>query len=328
LASPKRILIRLPNWLGDVLMARPFLHALAQVHGGAERRGVGPAPLLELLDADRVLDPRDPWPTEDQGARRQLVDRVRAWHPDLAFVLPPSFSSAWFAWRTRAPERVGFAHEGRSVLLTRALRRGERGERHLSEEYLSLLGAERASLPPLRLGPSAEAGASALVSDLGLENARLALVAPSALYGPAKRWPEARFVELSLRLAREGFTVLVCGTSSERALCEAVARGAGARSVAGRTDLATQAGLCSRSSLAVSNDSGVAHLAAAVGAPTVAIFGSTSSAWTAPLGPRVRVVQQAPVCSPCFQRTCRIGYRCLTAVSVEDVWAACREIAA
>ena len=148
MASPKRILIRLPNWLGDVLMARPFLHALAQVHGGAERRGVGPAPLLELLEADRVLETRDPWPTEDQGARRQLVDRVRAWHPDLAFVLPPSFSSAWFAWRTRAPERVGYAHEGRSVLLTRALRRGERGERHLSEEYLALLGGERALLPP------------------------------------------------------------------------------------------------------------------------------------------------------------------------------------
>jgi heptosyltransferase-2 len=80
-----------------------------------------------------------------------------------------------------------------------------------------------------------------------------------------------------------------------------------------------QAALCAGAAVVVSNDSGMAHLAAATGAPTVAIFGSTASAWTAPLGPRVRVVQKAPVCSPCFRRECRIGYTCLTAVRVEDV---------
>ena len=80
--------------------------------------------------------------------------------------------------------------------------------------------------------------------------------------------------------------------------------------------------------LVVSNDSGLAHLAAATGAPTVVIFGSTSSAWTAPLGPRVRVVQRPPVCAPCFRRTCRIGYRCLAAVEVAEVARACDELVA
>jgi heptosyltransferase-2 len=124
--------------------------------------------------------------------------------------------------------------------------------------------------------------------------------------------------------------VLVCGAASDREPCaEVAARAAeGVVSLAGETGITLQAGLCATASLAVCNDSGLAHLAAAVGAPTVVIFGSTSSAWTAPLGERVRVVQRAPVCSPCFQRTCAIGYGCLTSITVADVERACREVAA
>jgi heptosyltransferase-2 len=131
-------------------------------------------------------------------------------------------------------------------------------------------------------------------------------------------------------LADHGFQTVVCGVASEGAECEAVAAavGGGAVSLAGATDLAAQAALCARASVALCNDSGLAHLCAAVGTPTVTIFGSTSSAWTAPLGPRVRVVQHAPVCAPCFQRTCRIGYRCLEAVGVERVVRTCLEAAA
>src|SRR5207249_196174 len=113
------------------------------------------------------------------------------------------------------------------------------------------------------------------------------------------------------------------------AACEQVAAGVGARgfALAGATDLATQAALCAGARLVVCNDSGLAHLAAAVGVPTLAVFGSTSSAWTAPRGPRVRILQHAPACSPCFQRTCRIGYRCLEAVEVGEVIAACDALA-
>jgi heptosyltransferase-2 len=330
LATPERILIRLPNWLGDALMARPLLHALARLHPGAERRAVGPPAFLELLASDRVVNGAEPWPAAGPE-RGRLVERLRAWRPDLALVLPPSFSSAWLAWRTGARERVGFAHEGRSVLLTRAARRPARGEQHLSEEYLSLLETPPGAVPPLptlRPAPAAEERAAVLLQELGLGGARLALIGPGALYGPAKRWPEPRFAELARELATRGWNVLVCGTAAEAPLCEAVARAAGVPTVAGRTDLPTQAGLCARAALAVCNDSGLAHLAAALGTATVAIFGSTSSAWTAPLGARVRIVQHPPVCSPCFQRTCRIGYRCLTAVSVGEVLNACQELVA
>jgi heptosyltransferase-2 len=124
--------------------------------------------------------------------------------------------------------------------------------------------------------------------------------------------------------------VLVCGTAAERETCDAVVRaaGAGARSIAGGTTLAELAGLCALARVALCNDSGLAHLTAALGVPTIAVFGSTSSAWTAPLGPAVRIVQRPPVCSPCFRRECRIGYVCLESVDERRVWNACRELLA
>ena len=327
----KRILVRLPNWLGDGLLSRPLLAALGRMTPRPEVRAVGPAPLLELLAEGGAFDRADAWPA-GAAARRRLLGEVRAWRADAALVLPPSFSSAWFAWRAGAAERVGYAHEGRSPLLTRALPRPPRGDLHLSEEYEALghaVGAPAGAAPPaMAVSAPARARAGALLAARGIAaGTAYAVIGPGAVYGPAKRWPAERFRALAARLADRGIRVLVCGAASERATCEAV--GEGRHTVlAGETDVATQAALCAGARVAVCNDSGLAHLAAAVGAPTVALFGSTSSAWTAPLGPRVRVVQHPPVCSPCFQRTCRIGTVCLTAIAVEEVWRACESVAA
>jgi heptosyltransferase-2 len=328
----ERVLVRIPNWLGDALLARPLLHALRRAHPRAELRAVGPASLLDLLPADPVADGWEPWPATP-GERRALIARLRAWRPEAALVLPPSFSSAWFAWRTGAPVRIGYAHEGRSLLLTHALRRPARGERHLSDEYLELgraLGLEPCAAPSLPVRPAALEEARGLLRARGLAGSPIAILGPGAIYGPAKRWSPERFATLAAALARDGFRVLVCGARSDAAVCAEVAARSGDRalSLAGETGIALQAGLCASAALAVCNDSGLAHLAAAVGTPTVVIFGSTSSAWTAPLGARVRIVQRAPVCSPCFQRTCAIGYVCLTAIAVADVERACREVAA
>lgn len=314
----RRVLVRLPNWLGDALMARPLLHALRAADPAATVAAVGPAPLLGLLAPERLWDEAHAWPLAP--ASRAALRAARA---DLALVLPPSFSSAWFAWRAGARARVGFAHEGRSFLLTRALRRPARGDRHLAGEYLDL--GEAAGVPPAGPPPplpvTAEAAAEARAL-AGAADAPYAVLAPGATYGPAKRWPAARFAEAGRRLAARGWRLLACGAAGEREACEEVARGCGATPLAGRTSLPVMAALCAGAAGVVSNDSGLAHLAGAVGAPTVTVFGSTSSAWTAPLGPRTAVAQRPPVCSPCFARTCRIGYTCLEAVGVDDVLAA------
>jgi heptosyltransferase-2 len=327
--SPERIFVRLPNWLGDVLMARPLLHALRAAHPRARVIGVAPAPLLSLLAADRVID--ESVPLRGPAPPAQSVAGVLArLGPDAALALPSSFSSAWLAFRSGARVRIGFRGEGRDFLLTHALPRPARGDMHLSREYLSLgsaLGVRPpGSLPALASPPAGDAGERLVAGSA----AGFAILGPGATFGPAKRWAPDRFAAVGRRLAGRGLEVLVCGIAAERDLCRTVvhAIGEGARTLAGETDLPAQAALCARASLAVCNDSGLAHLAAAMGTPTVAIFGSTSSAWTAPLGPRVRVVQRAPVCSPCFQRRCRIGTVCLEAIEVDHVMRACDEIAA
>ena len=326
--SLQRVLVRLPNWLGDVLMGRPALHALRAAHPGAEITAVGPRVLLELLAPERLWQRAESLP----GAPG-LADRLRAARFDAALVLPPSFSSAWLAFRSGARLRVGFAQEGRSVLLTRAVRRPARGDLHLSREYLALaavLDAREVPLPRLGADEAAVREATALLARVGVGERRFAILGPGAAYGPAKRWSAGRFAALGLQLAARGLAVLVCGAASEREACEDVAAsvGAQARSLAGVTSLPVQGALCAQAALTVSNDSGLAHLAAATGAPTVVVFGSTSSAWSAPLGPLVRVVQRAPVCSPCFARDCAIGYACLDAVGVAMVTSAAGEMVA
>lgn len=329
MSAVPRILIRLPNWLGDALMARPLLHGVRDAQPAAEIRAVGPTALLALLSSEATFDRAEPWPG-DRAGRAHLARTLRAWRPEVALVLPFSFSSARFAAATGARSRIGYAHEGRSPWLTEAPRRPPRGELHLSREYLALgesLGVRDAPLPPLAPTPGARAAAEELRARTA--GGRYAVLAPRSAYGPARQWPAERFSELARRLIAGGLAVFVCGTAAERGTCEAVAlaAGRGAFSLAGETDLPALVALVAGAELAVCNDSGLAHLAGAVGIPTVTVYGSTSSAWTAALGPRVRIVQKPPVCSPCFRRTCRIGYPCLTAIPVERIERACREIA-
>ncbi len=320
----RRILVRLPNWLGDAMMARPLLASVRASFRDASITAVGPRTLLELLATDASWDEAMPWPLPAGG-----MGRLRSPRAFAALVLPPSFSSAWFAFRTGAALRAGFAHEGRSWLLTHAERRRARGDLHLSREYLALgraVGAAEGAPPgPLAPTPAGRDEARAL---LGADTRPVAVLGPGATYGPAKRWSAERFAEVGRRFAARGWRVLACGAAAEAGACEEVARECGGESFAGRTSLEGLAAICAGAAAAVCNDSGLAHLAAAAGAPTVAVFGSTSSAWTAPLGARAAVAQRPPVCSPCFARTCRIGYRCLVAVSPDEVLAAVDRVAA
>jgi heptosyltransferase-2 len=229
--------------------------------------------------------------------------------------------------------RIGFAADWRSALLTRPVPRPARGELHLSAEYLRLgesLGVVPVPLPVLEPLGSEREEALGRLRRIEVGERPYVVFGPGAAYGPAKRWNAERFVELGRGFTARGLAVLVCGAAEDRETATPVAAAIGplAHSLAGQTSLGEQLALCAGARVTVSNDSGLAHLAAAAGGATVVIFGSTSSAWTAPLGARVRVVQRPPVCAPCFQRTCRIGYRCLAAIEVSDVDRACAEIAA
>ena len=319
--APARVLVRFPNWLGDVLMARPALHAMRAAWPAARFLGVGPVPLLALPASEGLLEESVGWP-KDASGRRAAMARVRAWSPETAVVLPASFSSAWLAWHSGARVRAGFRAEWRSALLTHAPARSRRGDRHQSDEFLDLvglLGVREVSVPVLAPATAAVVAARAALAEVGvLEHEPYAILGPRSAYGPAREWFGERFVAAGQGLAARGLRIVVCGTSAEAAACTTVATGVGpaAVSLAGRTDLPALTALAAGARLALCNDSGLAHLAAATGAPTLQIYGSASSGWTAARGPRVRVLHRAPVCSPCWRRTCRIGTRCLDAVGV------------
>jgi heptosyltransferase-2 len=143
---------------------------------------------------------------------------------------------------------------------------------------------------------------------------------PGSEYGPSKRWPADRFVEAGSRLADAGAKIAVFGAPSETALAEEVARRIkGAESLAGRTSVIGLGACLALCDVVVANDSGAAHMAAAVGTPVVALFTSSDPAWTRPLGAGVRVIRADADCAPCFNRECDIGYPCLTGISAARV---------
>ena len=319
--APARVLVRLPNWLGDCMMARPLLHAVRAGWPGASVLGVGPEGPCAPLEDERLVDDLLPWPRAS-AERAESTRRARAWGPDLALVLPGSFSSAWLAWVSGAPARVGYRGEWRDALLTDALPRAPRGERHQADEFLDLgagLGLAEVPVPRLEPGAAGRAAAERLLAGAGVARGeRYALLGPRSAFGPAREWFAERFVAAGRELRERGLKVLVCGTAGERESCAAVARdvGQGAASIAGETTLPALVAVAAGASLALCNDSGLAHVAAATGAPTIQIYGSASSGWTAARGPHVRVLHRAPVCSPCWRRRCVIGTRCLDAVRV------------
>ena len=324
--TPGPLLVRLPNWLGDLVLAWPVVEAAA-ARGAAF---VGP-PSFEALFRPRF--PGSIYLATTRGRRYALVAPIRSLRPSVALLLTDSFSSTLVATLARIPSRVGYGAEGRGFLLTHRVRRaGEARSTARTAEY-RILG-EAAGLsgigeaPSLRPTPQeVERGAAALAR-LGFASGAYAVLAPGASFGPAKQWGAERFAAVGARAARShGLALVLVGSAEDRPVAAAVARavardGARVWDTTGATDLAELTGILAGARAVVSNDSGVMHLAAAMGRPTVGVFGSTSPVWTSAAAPWVRNLYAAYPCSPCFRRTCPIGYRCLEAIGSDATTAA------
>lgn len=316
--TPGRIVVRAPNWLGDVVLSLAALRDLRRNFPEARIETLVRPKLAELYGAVRELDAV----RLSTGVRADA--RMLRGAFDAAVLLTNSFGTAVPAYLAGLPARWGYATDGRGPLLTRRARVPD-GVRGRSEVYyyramLAGVGLKVSASPDVSLRCPEEWAdrGSAL---LGASGDWLG-VNPGAFFGTAKRWPPERFAAVADRVAREaGARVAIVGAASERPLGEAIARlmRSPARVLCGETTLGELTGVLSRMSLLLTNDSGPMHLAAAVGVPVVAIFGPTDWRETAPFGAGHRVVREPVECSPCKLRECPIDHRCMRLVSVERV---------
>ncbi len=324
------LLVRLPNWLGDLIQALPVVNAAA-LDPSRPAVFMGPAAFEPLLTPRFPGIPYIPWSRERRFAAAGSIRRHR---PGSALLLTDSLSSAILVAISGVPERVGYAAEFRDALLTRRVPRpAPSRSRPRVEEYVALARAAgldvAETLPRIEALEEERARAATLLISRGAGVGRFAVLAPGASYGPAKRWDPGSFAQVASSLhARDGTRSVLVGTKEDAGPVAEVARilGPAAADLSGATDLPTLTGLLDRAVLAVSNDSGVMHLAAALGKSTVAVFGSTSPVWSSAAAPWVRALYAAYPCSPCFRRTCPIGYGCLRSIDPSRAIAAAEEL--
>jgi heptosyltransferase-2 len=336
---PARVLVRLPNWLGDIVMAVPAVAALRRHFERSTLVGAAPEAFASLVGAVPGVDEVVPLAAATGWARvRHDAGAIAAARADLVVLLTNSFGSALAARRAGVPERWGYARDGRRWLLTRAIPRRHRGTHpgpHHSRYYLRLLdglGID-ASPEPVQIDvPAAwRQRAADLLATRGVGPGRpIVGLAPGAAYGGAKRWPPAHVARLVVALAeRSDATAVLVGAGGDRGTgheIESKIREASRRveadgrlvNLIGATDLPTLAGIAARAAAFVSNDSGAMHLAAAVGTHVVALFGPTDEQATSPLGPHTILVRDV-FCRPCLLRECPIDHRCMKRITPDAV---------
>jgi len=330
-SSVSKVLVRVPNWLGDAIISLPAVRLIRQSFPKAHLTVVARPSVAGLYARESVVDQVIPYAPRGLRGKRAFAAGLRTEHFDCAILFQNAFDAALMAWMARIPERIGYNRDGRGLLLTRAVDTPAPGEipRHERFYYLELL--RRAGLigqfPAISailldgIFTAREAGQRRF-AELGVSPPVIG-VSPGAAFGTAKRWLPERFAEAARTLSG---TVLVFGSAAERELCTEVAALAGGRSLAGETSLSEFIELASACRLFLTNDSGAMHLASALGVPTVAVFGATDDTTTGPAGPLARVVRAQADCSPCLLRVCPIDHRCMTRVSADQVAATALEL--
>jgi lipopolysaccharide heptosyltransferase II len=325
----KRILIRIPNWLGDAVMATAAVDAYHEQH---------PEDIITLLGSPAMLpvfsssyNPYNLIPfdkdNKDSGLRglTRISSMLRDEYYDAGYLLTNSFSSALMMYLGKIPERIGYGGNFRSALLTEA-ETPLQSNIHQIQQYSYLLnGAEdQIPMPKILVSPEErEKARQVLEHEECLGQNRIG-IAIGAAYGPAKQWPLERYRDLAKECVEKlDAMVLIFGGNAEIDAAEQIKHDVGecVVNLAGKTTLRQLFPLIQLCQVVVSNDSGVMHVSVAVKTPVVAIFGSTDPLKTGPLGDNHQVLYKNLPCSPCFERTCRFQhYDCLQKIETQDVF--------
>jgi len=328
-----KILVVAPSWIGDTVLAQPLLKILRGRHAAPALDVLAPrwtAPLIERMpEVRRAIESPFAHGELRLAERWRLARELAQEGYDQAIVLPNTFKSALVPFLARIPVRTGYVGELRYGLLNDARRLDPKRLPQMAQRYaaLGLPRGEAVRLPLPAPGLRVEeASRRAVLEKLGLERQRpAAALCPGAEFGPAKRWPARYFAELAQGIAARGCAVWLVGSPNDAAIGAEIAAAAGGacRNLCGATTLGEAIDLLASTSLVVSNDSGLMHLAAALGKPVIALYGSSSPAFTPPLSPSAQILKLDLPCSPCFQRECPLGhFNCMMRLAPEQVLAA------
>ena len=334
----RRVAVRGTNWVGDAVMTVPALRELRRLF-----------PIAHITLATRPwagelfagVDFLDDLLVYDRRGLGSVIAQIREWRSrrfDLAVLFQNAFEAALIPALARVPVRVGYATECRSPLLTNPLALPEwRSSKHESYYYLNIVselerifhGNKRAIedyQPAGALQISAARKAAGLdflrAQNLNIRRKMVALC-PGSINSRAKRWPAARFAALGDLLIESQTQVMLIGSPEELDVSLEVASLMRQRPLllTGKTTLTQAVEILTAVDLLVTNDTGPAHIAAALDRPTLVIFGPTNPLTTHPFSPLAEIVRHPPDCAPCMLRDCPIDHRCMTAISPEEVFA-------
>ncbi|MES2273710.1 MAG: lipopolysaccharide heptosyltransferase II [Chlamydiota bacterium] len=331
--TPQNIIVRMPNWIGDLIMATPLLTDLRKAFPKASITAMCRTPLCELLKEDKAVDEvfcftKLSNPFVRRQDFRNIISKIQAGKYDTGILLPNSFSSAWWFWLGKVERRIGFADQLRSLFLTDAVPFPKnREEQHLVLTYKALL-------KPLGISPSdtvprlyvtqkeVEESKQLLYQRGFVPGQKLIGINPGAAYGTAKCWPPERYRALALELLQKSDAAIVFfGDTTTASVVKEICQGLPERAMnlAGITSLRELACLIKDCNVLITNDSGPMHIGAAFKTPIVALFGSTDERATGPYGQEAGVINKHVSCSPCFKRVCPIDFRCMKQITVEEV---------
>lgn len=332
----RRVVVRIPNWVGDVVMAIPALRELRRGLPEAHVTLVSRSAAAEVfVDADFV----DEVLVYDRAGLASTWRQAREWRRrkfDLALIFQNAFEAAAIAFLARVPTRIGYDTERRGFLLTHALPAPKwKDERHESFYYLNIVaeferllsGDPRPKITEprfdLRVSEERKRAAFQLLRENGSHlNAPLIVLCPGSINSRAKRWPAERFAELADRLAAGGADVALIGSPGELDVSNQVCERARRQPIVltGKTTVAEATAIISIAEVLITNDTGPAHLGAALGTPTLVIFGPTNPLTTYPMSSTAEIIRSPPDCAPCMLRDCPIDHRCMTAITPAAVF--------
>ncbi len=344
-----RVLVRVPNWVGDAVLCLPALRALRHSLPEAELVLLARPWVADILPVEelrcRLLHYDTRSTHQGLAGRLRIASQLRSQQFGAAILFQNAFDAALVSWLARIPIRAGYSRQGRGPLLTHGVRPPRRGETPAHEAHYYLEMLRRLGLIPgynpveqISLPASEESRAAArlqLVERLMQFSAApqprrwVVGISPGASFGTAKRWPTLRFGELASRLARElGAACVFFGSPQEQQLvADVIAQSAiPSLSLAGQTSLSEFMSLVQGCDLFLTNDTGTMHVAAGLGVPTLALFGPTNEQETRPLGPHAELLVGEAFCRPCKLRHCPIDHRCMKSLSVERVFHAARSM--